>query len=274
MNSQLEFGRFVREASSAGSLVVQPRMGFSDPARMRDGLLATRDSAAQSVGTITVDSYTRIGDHASAARAVANGEGLNGYPIVTIPTSTTRTVLAGVHDDTFPVQVRHGSARPQAIVDALIRAGLTPPRAARSPTACPTAGPRCASRCATGPGAASCWPSSANRMRAAPGDLRRLPDGPALPAEPAGRDERAGGGVLRAARAAQHLAELRAADPPRAGRARPSPRCTGWPRIPAPRPIATSSSTPTWGSTRAPDGALGAAGTARPGSLCGPGRPG
>ena len=125
MHGQLEFGRFVREASSAGSLVVQPRMGFSDPARMRDGLRATRDSAAQTVGTITVDSYTRTGDHASAARAVTNGEGLNGYPLVTIPASTTRNVLADLHDDTFPVQVRHGSARPQAIVDALIRAGLT-----------------------------------------------------------------------------------------------------------------------------------------------------
>jgi methylaspartate mutase epsilon subunit len=125
VSGQLEFGRFIREASSAGSLVVQPRMGFSDPAQMRDGLRATRDSTAQTVGTITVDSYTRTGDHASAARAVANGEALNGYPLVTIPTSTTRNVLADIHGAAFPVQVRHGSARPQAIVDALVRAGLT-----------------------------------------------------------------------------------------------------------------------------------------------------
>jgi methylaspartate mutase epsilon subunit len=125
VNGRLEFGRFVQEASSAGSLVVQPRMGFSDPERMRDGLRATREAAAQSVGTITVDSYTRTGDHASAARAVSNGEGLNGYPLVTMPTSTTRQVLADIHDNGFPVQVRHGSAQPQAIFDALIRAGLT-----------------------------------------------------------------------------------------------------------------------------------------------------
>ncbi|MYW20388.1 methylaspartate mutase, partial [Streptomyces sp. SID2955] len=52
------FGAFVRRAHDAGRLVVQPRMGMSSPERMRAGLLATRDAAATTVGTITLDSYT------------------------------------------------------------------------------------------------------------------------------------------------------------------------------------------------------------------------
>jgi methylaspartate mutase epsilon subunit len=119
------FGAFMRDAKAAGRLVVQPRMGFSDPARMRRGLLATRELPAATVGTITLDSYTRLGDNAAAARALAEGSDLNGYPIVAHPAEVTRDLLAGVHDETFPVQVRHGSAQAGPIVAALVDAGLT-----------------------------------------------------------------------------------------------------------------------------------------------------
>ena len=125
MNGGTSFGEFVREAAAVDALVVQPRMGFSDPEEMRRGLRATRDVAAHTVGTITLDSYTRTGDNKSAARALSEGEGLNGYPLVAIPDSTTRDVLAGIHAESFPVQIRHGSARPEAIFGALIEAGLT-----------------------------------------------------------------------------------------------------------------------------------------------------
>ncbi|HEU5265784.1 MAG TPA: hypothetical protein VFU35_03745, partial [Jatrophihabitans sp.] len=76
------FGAVVGAAQRAGRLVVQPRMGMGDPAQMRAGLLATRDAAAITVGTITLDSYTRIGDSAEASAALAAGAPLNGYPLV------------------------------------------------------------------------------------------------------------------------------------------------------------------------------------------------
>ncbi|WP_329025434.1 methylaspartate mutase [Streptomyces sp. NBC_00690] len=118
------FGGFVARAARAGRLVVQPRMGFSDPARMRTGLAATRSAAAVTVGTLTIDSYTRVGDHAGARAAVAEGARLNGYPITAHSAERTRAVLDGIAGPAFPVQVRHGSSRPEAIVRALAAAGL------------------------------------------------------------------------------------------------------------------------------------------------------
>ncbi len=118
------FGAFVARARAAGALVVQPRMGMADPLRMRDGLRATRDADAVTVGTVTLDSYTRTGDLEAARRALAEGVGLNGYPIATHPADTTRAVLRGIADARFPVQVRHGSAMPEHIVRALLAVGL------------------------------------------------------------------------------------------------------------------------------------------------------
>src|SRR5262245_48740297 len=108
------FAGAVRAAAARGELVVQPRMGFGDPARMRAGLLATREANATTVGTITLDSYTRVGDFAALRRA--GGADLNGYPIVTTDRAVTAAMLAEAR---FPVQVRHGSAVPEPIVDAL-----------------------------------------------------------------------------------------------------------------------------------------------------------
>ncbi len=118
------FGDFVSRAQHAGRLVVQSRMGFSDPAAMRAGLAAVKDAAAVTVGTITLDSYTRVADHDAARRAMADGVDLNGYPLVAHDHDTTRAVLEGLHGNDFPVQVRHGSPVPQDIVTTLGRVGL------------------------------------------------------------------------------------------------------------------------------------------------------
>ncbi|PZT77556.1 MULTISPECIES: amino acid--tRNA ligase-related protein [unclassified Streptomyces] len=118
------FGAFVADAAASGRLVVQPRMGFADPRTMRAGLERTRNATATTAGTLTIDSYTRVGDLAGARAALAEGAGLNGYPIAAHPLAVTRALLDGVHDAGFPVQVRHGSARPQAIIRALVAAGL------------------------------------------------------------------------------------------------------------------------------------------------------
>jgi methylaspartate mutase epsilon subunit len=91
---------------------------------MRAGLLATKRASATTVGTITLDSYTRMGDHDRARAAVAAGAELNGYPIVAHDVAITRGVLDGVAGPDFPVQIRHGSPCPQDIIGALVDAGL------------------------------------------------------------------------------------------------------------------------------------------------------
>jgi methylaspartate mutase epsilon subunit len=118
------FGGFVARAHRAGQLVVQPRMGMCRPLTMRAGLLATMRAEATTVGTITLDSYTRMGDDDDARAALAAGIDLNGYPIVAHDLATTRAVLEGVAGPDFPVQIRHGSPCPERIFQALIAAGL------------------------------------------------------------------------------------------------------------------------------------------------------
>jgi methylaspartate mutase epsilon subunit len=120
----VSFGDFVKRQRAAGRLVVQPRMGFGDPARMRTGLTAVRQAAATTVGTITLDSYTRLGDLESAGRALREGFALNGYPLLNHGAATTRAVIDGIVGEHFPIQVRHGSARPLEIFHGMIRAGL------------------------------------------------------------------------------------------------------------------------------------------------------
>lgn len=124
MTADGTFHTFMADAQRAGELVVQPRMGFGTVDRMRAGLLATRNAGPRTVGTLTLDSYTRVGDFAAAARAIHAGDELNGYPIVNLGPEVTREMLDGVRDRAFPVQVRHGSAAPGPIVDALVAAGL------------------------------------------------------------------------------------------------------------------------------------------------------
>ena len=116
------FGAYVQNAAEAGQLVVQPRMGMSDPAAMRQGLLATKAADAVTVGTITLDSYTRVRDHEAVADALARGMDLNGYPIVHYAGRVNSELIEGLAG--FPIQVRHGSAAPGAIFAAIGQAGL------------------------------------------------------------------------------------------------------------------------------------------------------
>jgi len=120
-----DFGDLVRRARRAGVLVVQPRMGFSRPVQMRAGLQATKSAAATSVGTITLDSYTRVGELHRVEDALRSDIDLNGYPIVNHPAAATRWMLSGIQDPDFPVQVRHGSANPARIFAALRRTQLS-----------------------------------------------------------------------------------------------------------------------------------------------------
>ena len=117
------FSKFVNQARQQGRLVVQPRMGFGELDRMQAGLEAVRASRATAIGTITVDSYTRVNDHDSARRALAEGSDLNGFPVVAHGADKVRSMMAGVSGDRFPIQFRHGSALPYELFQALVEVG-------------------------------------------------------------------------------------------------------------------------------------------------------
>ncbi|MCB0606243.1 MAG: methylaspartate mutase [Lewinellaceae bacterium] len=116
------FHEFVH--SRPGQLIVQPRMGFSQFDRMREGLACVKNINAHTVGTITLDSFTRTGDFRSAKEAIENHRPLNGYPIVSYGARVNRQLIDGLAGPDFPVQVRHGCSRPESIFKAIIDAGI------------------------------------------------------------------------------------------------------------------------------------------------------
>ncbi|MEU5313653.1 FAD/NAD(P)-binding protein [Streptomyces sp. NPDC021562] len=120
----VDFQEYVERARNAGQLVVQPRMGMSDPEEMAAGLRAVASTRAHTAGTITIDSYTRVEDIAGAAAALAAQKALNGFPLVNHgPDVSAKVVEATGYR--IPVQVRHGSARPAHIFKAMVDAGLS-----------------------------------------------------------------------------------------------------------------------------------------------------
>ncbi|MGW7428721.1 FAD/NAD(P)-binding protein [Streptomyces sp. NPDC054861] len=119
-----DLGTFVQEAAAAGELVVQPRMGMLSPQEMAAGVAAVAELPERTVATLTIDSYTRVGDHAAATAALRAGRPLNGFPIVSHGPQTSARVAAAAGRRT-PVQVRHGSADPMAIFRTMTAAGLS-----------------------------------------------------------------------------------------------------------------------------------------------------
>ncbi|MFC3737871.1 methylaspartate mutase [Paractinoplanes deccanensis] len=98
-------------------------MGMGDPAAMAAAVRAVAALPARTAATITLDSYTRVGDHRGARRALAAGERLNGFPLVAHGPAVTARV-ADPAGPGVPVQVRHGSARPGRIFATMATAGL------------------------------------------------------------------------------------------------------------------------------------------------------
>jgi methylaspartate mutase epsilon subunit len=93
-------------------------------AAMAAGLRAVAGARARTVATITLDSYTRVGDHASVRRAMEAGTDLNGFPIVAHGPVVTAGVAAAAGRG-VPLQVRHGSAQPESIFAAMAASGLS-----------------------------------------------------------------------------------------------------------------------------------------------------
>src|SRR5688572_22445061 len=116
---------FNRRIADRTGLVVQCRLGSSDPVHMLAGLRAVRDAGVETVGTITLDSFTRTGDLRRARENVARGTPLNGYPLIAHGAAGTRRLVGEFDRTGFPIQVRHGSARPYAIFEEMLAAGIT-----------------------------------------------------------------------------------------------------------------------------------------------------
>ncbi|MFJ1971439.1 FAD/NAD(P)-binding protein [Streptomyces sp. NPDC087903] len=118
-----DLGTQVHRAAAMGLLVVQPRMGMAAPDAMAAGLRAVCSLPYPTVGTITLDSYTRVGDHDHARAALAAGDALNGFPLVAHGPQVAARVATAAADRA--VQVRHGSALPRDIFRAMTAAGLS-----------------------------------------------------------------------------------------------------------------------------------------------------
>lgn len=119
-----DFGEYVRESARTGRLVVQPRMGMATQREMAAGVAAVAAAGPRTVATITLDSYTRVGDHDGARSALSTSQPLNGFPLVAHGAEVTAEVAAAAAGR-VPVQVRHGSAAPAAIFATMAAAGLS-----------------------------------------------------------------------------------------------------------------------------------------------------
>jgi methylaspartate mutase epsilon subunit len=120
----MRFGAVVGHAVVERKLLVQPRMGMATPDEMRVGLQAVKAAKAATVGTITLDSYTRGNDDAAVLRALSQRDRLNGYPIVVHGSAVTARQVDSVREEGFAIQVRHGSAAPLRIFRTMAAAGL------------------------------------------------------------------------------------------------------------------------------------------------------
>lgn len=123
-----DFVRFVKQSRDEHCLIVQPRMGIGQISEMQQGIAEVKACPARTIGTLTIDSYTRVGDFSTPAKCLQQNERLNGFPIVTHSEEAVRDMLAALSvlpgDELFPVQVRHGTAQPQAIFKRMVAVGL------------------------------------------------------------------------------------------------------------------------------------------------------
>ncbi|WP_188188806.1 methylaspartate mutase [Nonomuraea sp. SYSU D8015] len=120
-----ELGFFGGRVARHDGLVTQTRMGFSDPWRMLEGLRAVRNAGAGTVGTITLDSFTRTGNLDRAREELLRGTPLNGYPLLAHGAARTRELIGAFDQSRFPIQIRHGSPRPYMIFREMLAAGIT-----------------------------------------------------------------------------------------------------------------------------------------------------
>jgi methylaspartate mutase epsilon subunit len=110
-------------AARTGQPAIQPRCGVGSHAGMRVLLTETERRAGPDVLTLTIDSHTRLGRFAEAARVLAaDPDRLNGYPLVAQGWRRGRELNEAVR---VPLQVRHGSPDPRELFVTALAAGIT-----------------------------------------------------------------------------------------------------------------------------------------------------
>ena len=113
--------KFLKDQSC---LYVQPRMGMGYLKDMQAGLQAVKDLAAPTIGTITLDSYTRMGQFEEAEKSLKARLDLNGFPILAYSPSQIMDHLSSLGSEDFLIQVRHGTASPEKIFEQLVKCRL------------------------------------------------------------------------------------------------------------------------------------------------------
>lgn len=112
----------LRAAEHDGRPAVQPRCGVGGHREML-ALLRALEPAGPAVLSVTIDSYTRLGRFAAAARVLADEPGrLNGYPLVAHGWQRGRELVAAVG---VPLEVRHGSPDGRDLFATALAAGFT-----------------------------------------------------------------------------------------------------------------------------------------------------
>jgi len=107
----------------SGRLLVQPRCGVGDHAKMRGLITGLEELAAPDVATLTIDAHTRLKRFDVAARVMRQEpHQLNGYPLVAHGWRQGRELNEAVR---APVQVRHGSPDPRMLFEVAIASGFT-----------------------------------------------------------------------------------------------------------------------------------------------------
>lgn len=119
------FATYIENCRQLNKLVVQPRMGFGSVNDMFNGLQAVKLAKAATIGTITLDSYTRVNQYDKAQIALDTRSNLNGYPIVNHGATVTKNMISKLINDDFIVQVRHGTALPFKVFQSIIDSGIT-----------------------------------------------------------------------------------------------------------------------------------------------------
>ena len=118
----MDFSSYIRKSEG---LVIQPRMGFSNISKMSEGLNAVRNVDYSTVGTITVDSYTRLNMFDTIDLMLEKDIELNGYPIVSHSVESTKSIVDKlIENDSFTVQVRHGTALPRRVFETILACGI------------------------------------------------------------------------------------------------------------------------------------------------------
>lgn len=110
--------------ATRGGLSVQPRMGMATLSQMKNGLQAVRDLNVPTIGTITLDSYTRLGQYEEAQKALEAGLDLNGFPILAHTVDDIAHNLTSLTTEDFPIQIRHGTPNPEKIFNRLVQCDL------------------------------------------------------------------------------------------------------------------------------------------------------